>query len=198
MSKQSILESIRQNKPDFQRETGKPEQKPVPVSKSQTTALKSFISALEATGGEVVECSAAEADSLISEKFPGILDFTRPEIREKYGEETPLSEFDKIETALLNGAFGVAENGAVWIEDRDMPRRIIPFIAQHLVLKTEASQIVGTMQEAYRRINLSGTGYGVFIAGPSKTADIEQSLVYGAHGAVRLTVVIPKMPDFEA
>jgi L-lactate dehydrogenase complex protein LldG len=43
------------------------------------------------------------------------------------------------------------------------------------------ADIVPTMHEAYRQINIAEEGWGAFIAGPSKTADIEQSLVIGAH-----------------
>jgi L-lactate dehydrogenase complex protein LldG len=152
--------------------------------------IKQFTESLHATGGEVIECAASEVDAVILERFPEAVDFTNPKISAKFSAATPLSELERIDTALINGAFGVAENGAVWIDDGAVPHRIIPFIVQHLVIKTDASRIVATMQEAYRQIRLCDTGFGTFIAGPSKTADIEQSLVYGAHGAVRLTVVL--------
>lgn len=46
------------------------------------------------------------------------------------------------------------------------------------------------MHEAYKRIDTGEYGYGVFISGPSKTADIEQALVMGAHGARSVTVIL--------
>jgi L-lactate dehydrogenase complex protein LldG len=92
--------------------------------------------------------------------------------------------------AWLPGTLGVAENGAIWLEDRHLPHRLLPFICEHLVLVLERSVIVPTLHQAMERISLHTNGFGVFIAGPSKTADIEQSLVIGAHGARQLTVYL--------
>lgn len=50
--------------------------------------------------------------------------------------------------------------------------------------------MVRNMHEAYFRIESAISGFGVFISGLSKTSDIEQHLVYGAHGAKKLIVVI--------
>ncbi|MDR1371533.1 MAG: lactate utilization protein [Dysgonamonadaceae bacterium] len=186
MHKALILNSIRENKPDkFQVsdfvETRRTTFKP---------SISNFKSILLSSGGEFVECKKDEVDKIIKEKFPDALDFTREEFLQKYSASTKLSELDKVECALFDANFGVAENAAVWLEDKDLPHRILPFITQRLVLKLDAEKIVPTMHEAYQKIHLSETGYGVFISGPSKTADIEQSLVYGAHGAVKLTVIL--------
>jgi len=148
--------------------------------------LKVFCSNVEAAGAEVVELKPGDK---ISQFYPTALDFTDEEVRKKFSPSTHLSTLDKIECVVFEGAFGVAENGAVWLEDKDLPHRIIPFITQHLILKLDAADFVPTMREAYSRIRLHETGFGVFISGPSKTADIEQSLVYGAHGAVKVTVL---------
>ena len=43
-----------------------------------------------------------------------------------------------------------------------------------------AATIVHNMHEAYGSCSFDSAGFGVFISGPSKTADIEQSLVIGA------------------
>jgi L-lactate dehydrogenase complex protein LldG len=46
------------------------------------------------------------------------------------------------------------------------------------------------MHHAYQKIDIAKGGFGIFIAGPSKTADIEQSLVIGAHGARTATIYV--------
>ena len=93
-----------------------------------------------------------------------------------------------VDFAILPGQFGVAENGAIWVTDANLRHRAIYFIVQHLALVIPADQIVDNMHQAYGRLTSSQPGYGAFISGPSKTADIEQSLVIGAHGPRSLTV----------
>ena len=97
-------------------------------------------------------------------------------------------DLENIDTAYVRGALGIAENGSVWIDERSMVNRLLPFICQHLVVVLHAKQIVATMHHAYQQIDVKETGFGSFIAGPSKTADIEQSLVIGAHGPRSLTL----------
>jgi L-lactate dehydrogenase complex protein LldG len=99
-------------------------------------------------------------------------------------------ELDKLDIAVIHGQFGVAENGAIWISDNDFDRRVIPFIASHVAIVLNQKDLVENMHEACLRIAGFGDGYGVFVSGPSKTADIEQSLVIGAQGPMSLTVFI--------
>jgi L-lactate dehydrogenase complex protein LldG len=97
-------------------------------------------------------------------------------------------ELESMDFAILPGRFGVAENGAVWVTGEGVRHRVIFFIAQHLALVVPAGEILDNMHQAYERLAFTGPGFGAFISGPSKTADIEQSLVIGAHGPRSLTV----------
>ncbi len=100
-------------------------------------------------------------------------------------------ELEGVDLAILPGEFGVAENGAVWVSGSTLgPHRAIFVIAEHLVLVVAATQLVHTMQHAYQRIRFERPGFGLFISGPSKTADIEQSLVIGAHGPRSCTLFL--------
>ena len=90
----------------------------------------------------------------------------------------------------VGAALAVAENGAVWLTEQEYGVRALPFICQHLVVVLQKQNIVHNMHEAYKMIRNEHYGFGVFIAGPSKTADIEQSLVLGAHGPYRVHVIV--------
>ncbi|WP_258103509.1 LUD domain-containing protein [Marinoscillum sp. MHG1-6] len=96
---------------------------------------------------------------------------------------------NKVEAMIINGKVGVAENGAIWVPESNMSQRILPFITLHLFVVIQKESIVSNMHEAYSKIS-EIPGFGLFVAGPSKTADIEQSLVVGAHGPKRMTVFI--------
>ena len=93
--------------------------------------------------------------------------------------------------AIVRGEFGVAENGAVWIE-QNVRHRGMYFISEALMIVIPAGTLAGDMHEAYARLEATAStrGYGIFISGPSKTADIEQALVFGAHGARQVVVVL--------
>jgi L-lactate dehydrogenase complex protein LldG len=96
-----------------------------------------------------------------------------------------------LDVAAIPGELGVAENGAVWVKGESLgPHRAVFVIPEHLVLVVRAETIVNDMQAAYARLTLPRPGYGLFISGPSKTADIEQSLVIGAHGARSCAVFV--------
>ena len=113
-------------------------------------------------------------------------------------------DLEDVDFAILPGRFGVAENGAVWLDLRSAKHRVICVLSQHLAVVVPASELVPTMHQAYARLTRPGApeseslaepGYGLFLSGPSKTADIEQSLVIGAHGARSLTVfLVENMP----
>ncbi|MEZ6135667.1 MAG: LUD domain-containing protein [Pirellulaceae bacterium] len=99
-------------------------------------------------------------------------------------------ELENLDFVVYPGEFAVAENGAVWLTDRDLRHRVVFFITQFLVLVVRRDSIVHNMHEAYPRTNCPVPGFGLFLSGPSKTADIEQSLVIGAHGCRELQVYI--------
>ena len=96
----------------------------------------------------------------------------------------------KEDSLTIQGEFLVAENGAIWVEPTEEMERSSIFLAEHLVIEVSKKEIVNNMHDAYQRLKGRNFSYGTFISGPSKTADIEQSLVIGAQGPMSCMVVL--------
>jgi len=189
-SKEEILKSIRENKKALSDINVEYEVNQAISELSPEELRDKFKQSLKTAGANVIEVKKDEIEKILDTFGDDVLDFRNSETCKEYSSSCPLEKLEKIEHLLLQGNFGVAENGAIWLQDKDFPNRLLPFITQHLILILDIRAIVPTMQNAYQLIKLTETGFGVFISGPSKTADIEQSLVYGAHGAKELTVLL--------
>jgi L-lactate dehydrogenase complex protein LldG len=157
--------------------------------------LLQFINMTKSVGGNAIEVEEwRDVNKLIRELFPdaveiasnlpGITIATRnPDIVDD------ASDLNGTDVGIIRGEFGVAENGCVWIPQQ-MKEKAVCFISENLVILLPKSQIVNNMHEAYRRIKFNDYGYGTFISGPSKTADIAQVLVMGAQAARSATVLL--------
>ena len=157
--------------------------------------LLQFINMTKSVGGNAIEVEEwCDVNKLIRELFPdaveiasnlpGITIATRnPDIVDD------ASDLNGTDVGIIRGEFGVAENACVWIPQQ-MKEKAVCFISENLVILLSKSQIVNNMHEAYRRIKFNDYGYGTFISGPSKTADIAQVLVMGAQAARSATVLL--------
>jgi hypothetical protein len=99
--------------------------------------------------------------------------------------------FADVAVAIAKGSVGVAENGAVAVTGADAPHRSLLFLAERVILLLDAADLVGDLHSAVRALPESAwQAQLTFISGPSKTADIEQTLVHGAHGPRALAVFV--------
>jgi len=161
---------------------------------SKEMLLSTFKENLAISGGKWIELDKREdIFSAISENYQMVADVTKQDVWEEYSPSCSKEKLASLDTLMIEGQLGVAENGAIWLDESNFPNRLSPFIAKNLIIVLDIARITNNMHEAYQQIKMEDTGFGVFISGPSKTADIEQSLVYGAHGPVSLLVILIRM-----
>ncbi|MDQ6471667.1 LUD domain-containing protein [Flavobacterium sp. LHD-80] len=191
-SKVDILRKIKQNQPDSV--TALPDLKVLGSEKFDV--LETYKTVLKNIGGNPVEVSNYEdIISYIKEHYniEKRIVTTLPELSEiaalDWKNDDPHS-LKNVELTVIKAHFGVAENSSLWVTDDILGQRVSPFIAQYLAIIVNKENIYPTMHQAYEKIGNQDYGFGTFIAGPSKTADIEQSLVLGAHGARGLIVFL--------
>ena len=159
--------------------------------------LVQFIKMTESVGGHVIEVKEGQdINEIIKALYPDAKEIASnlPEVTiatrnpDTVGRARDLNGTD---VGIIRGQFGVAENACVWIPQQ-MKEKAVCFISENLIILLPKSQIVNNMHEAYKRIEFDKTydGYGTFISGPSKTADIAQVLVMGAQAARSATVLL--------
>ncbi|GAB2943561.1 LUD domain-containing protein [Hymenobacter coalescens] len=184
-SRESILAAVRANRPA-------PTPLPPVADFGGEASVARFTEWLHFIGGQVIRLAPAQPlDASVRQLFPEAVRVASALMPATIAvdAQTPTETLEAVDLAVLAGEIGVAENGAVWVPEANMLHRALPMITQHLALVLDHRQIVATMHQAYAAVQHTGA-YGVFIAGPSKTADIEQSLVIGAHGARSLVVLL--------
>ncbi len=154
-----------------------------------------FIEMSQAVGANVVEAATGDSlDDIIRKAYPDakVVASNIPEVKMATLNPDTVADAQALngtDVGVVSGQIGVAENGCVWIP-QSMKQKAVCFICEYLVIVLPKSGIVNNMHEAYARIEMPATGLGLFISGPSKTADIEQALVMGAQAARGVTVVI--------
>jgi len=192
-AREAILSALRKNAPAPMPSPEHPEGMRFPDPVSQ------FLEAVKGVGGSAVRVADASALHHALSSLPVWAEARKvvslvPGVGRSSVDLEAISDphdLEGVDVAIIGGEVGVAENGAVWVPGRNLaPHRAIFVITEHLVLTVRAVDVVSNMQEAYARIQIERPGYGLFISGPSKTADIEQALVVGAHGARSCTVFV--------
>ncbi len=157
--------------------------------------IEQFITISKGVGGDaVVLQEGQDINEVIRARFPDAQRIAsvmpeitcatyNPDIEEKPGD------LNGTDVAVIPGTLGVCENGCVWIE-QTMVHRAMCFISENLVIVLPKEALYNNMHEAYAAISPSDKPFRGFISGPSKTADIEQALVIGAHGARSSLVIL--------
>ena len=195
-AKEDILARLRKNTRETYEIPGLDQLKPVTYNDSvaefiQKTTTTAGAKLYEMKDGDklndIIRTSYPDA-KVIASNLPGIEAQLNPDT------VSDARELMKADVGVIEGRIGVAENACIWIPQQ-MKEKAICFASQQLVILLHRSDVVSNMHEAYARI-ADSTDYfqqykfGTFISGPSKTADIEGALVYGAQAARAVTVVL--------
>ena len=186
-----ILGAVRRNLP----------QPAVPLPEAQGFPRKTepilpyFRRQLELMGGRSFEvANGAAARAKVAELFPkaGVICSATPEVTgtRRVQDVPDPHQLNDVDVGVVRSPLGVAEAGAIWLSQKELVINALGVLSQHLIVLLEPTAIVETMHDAYGRLELAASPYGVFLAGPSATGDIEGVIIHGAQGARSLTVLL--------
>ncbi len=105
----------------------------------------------------------------------------------------PCENFAECHTVVTRASFGIAETGTVVLPSSLQQPTLANFLPDNCIVLLNEADILPYIEDALLAVQKSDAGMPRalnLISGPSKTADIEQTLVYGAHGPIQLHVII--------
>ena len=194
-SREDILAALRQNTRETYDKPDLSQLKPI----TYADPVAEFIKKTTTTAGaRLIEMKDGdELFNIVREAYPEakVIASNLPGVQGQLNPDTAtVEELEKADVGVIRGEIGVAENACIWIP-QTMKERAVCFASEQLVIVIRRDAIVNNMHEAYARIAASQEyfkeyKFGTFISGPSKTADIEGALVYGAQAARGVTVVL--------
>jgi hypothetical protein len=99
-----------------------------------------------------------------------------------------------VDLAIIRAELACAENAALLVSSESLPERALAFLAQRILVLVPRTRLIGGFIAAQAELarRLAGDEalhHATWMSGPSKTADIEQTLVIGAHGVCALAVM---------
>jgi L-lactate dehydrogenase complex protein LldG len=182
------------------------------VSVSHELTKQRFVDGLTASHAEIISTKAEQINEVIesviaNKKLKRIAIGTAGEFQEKIELATQTTEtrmfdcdFNEIKTELFNEIdagithcrAGIADTGTLVLwPDTAEPRSLslvppchIALIQQSTIVSNFAELLIAQDWKSKMPTNV------VLVSGPSKTADIQQTLAYGAHGPSQLVVIL--------
>jgi L-lactate dehydrogenase complex protein LldG len=131
---------------------------------------------------------AISGDDLINTIAESLLDFTIEKASEyEYSERK--NKLSQIETALVFAENGIADTGSVVFYYDNSKTTYPHFLCDWTIILIKQKSIIANQFELMKKIDFEKAKNMVFVTGPSRTADIEKTLVLGAHGPRRVTVI---------
>jgi len=106
-------------------------------------------------------------------------------------DDRPANADDK--TGLTGCFCAIAETGTVLLLSSPQTPKVTALLPETYICVVRAARLVDTMEESFAllRQEVGEPPRAVFfVSGPSRTADIEQTIVIGAHGPYRAHIVI--------
>lgn len=101
-----------------------------------------------------------------------------------------VDRLEKADCAIIAAESLIADSGSAVVRLATYEERLLPYLPPVCIIVGQSAQLTARLDDAALLAGDDERGERVIITGPSRTADIEKTVVLGAHGPGSLTVII--------